>query len=449
MNLPTSDDIFNAIVLRDFDQAKVMRQTLIERGKRIYDEYVAQLVIATNNTELVRLANIARVIKITSSLCDYAASISLEMLKTCLSFGSKCVHDQTKMYNPCGKCVWVSPDAAKHAMTHIDILDYLVEIDAPFNWGLCMRALDDDYLIAFQWLEKNRPTYMYWQYRRIPGHTFECHRYIHSKGHMPTARVYENALKACKGKTDMNSNNMLYVKWLQEIKCPGSFVVEDIPDQFEDKFKYDEIHEGDFVWLLKLGKEKRFPEYIASTSEHPLVRIFDKLIVYDPFWEDRDITQYIFDYVGQIGFRAYQCFKILCIMYNKYQRCDRMIQLVRYLNKDIISFMYRYIEDEDAISEYLDEEVDQKEFQEFRKYVLDNIRWGLVFLSDLNNWIECEGSYQAIEFVNIIEELWEKYEDRIPELRDPKNKEIWKELVEREAWKDEMHEFLYDLKIFN
>jgi uncharacterized protein YeeX (DUF496 family) len=126
-----------------------------------------------------------------------------------------------------------------------------------------------------------------------------------------------------------------------------------------------------------------------------------------------------------------------------------MIQLVRYLNKDIISFMYRYIEDEDAISEYLDEEVDQKEFQEFRKYVLDNIRWGLVFLSDLNNWIECEGSYQAIEFVNIIEELWEKYEDRIPELRDPKNKEIWKELVEREAWKDEMHEFLYDLKIFN
>lgn len=125
-----------------------------------------------------------------------------------------------------------------------------------------------------------------------------------------------------------------------------------------------------------------------------------------------------------------------------------MIFFVECLDKDILSFMYRYMEDEDDILDYVNEGVDQKPFEEFRQYTLDNIKWGLVFLSDLNNWIEGEGSYQAFEFVGKINELWEEYEDRIPQLQDLKNKEEWQKLVDEEAYKDEMHEFLYDIGIF-
>ena len=121
MELPKTSDIFQAIVAKNFTYAKKLKQTLIDRGKHVDNKYITELVIGTNITELVRLANIAGAIKITSESCDYAARIGLEMLKTCLSFGSRCVH--ANLFHPCRECIWKATKlSSSSALIHNDQL---------------------------------------------------------------------------------------------------------------------------------------------------------------------------------------------------------------------------------------------------------------------------------------------------------------------------------------
>ncbi len=413
-------------------------------------EKVAEYLMK-NNTEIMRLAVIKKFAQLTNSVLDMAAGVSLEMLKICLAFTGKCSDMSSKsgkhpisprrMKRNC-HCLWITSKAVSNAADKgsIEILEYLKDIGAPFNMGPSIKALENDNLVVFKWLEINYPNNVYYKYgfRNKYGiivKTFDCLKYIYSKGYIPSYDVYKDAIE--RGEDE-------FIQWLIDIKCPGTFEVHELPDDYEERLKYD-LHPGDFPWLIKHLDKFKIIVNKSKDSFDGVIDVLDLLVLYEPFWDDSNTPKCLFSTIGNIDINWRIISKISSILRIESLKFDQTLLILESLELDEHSYASLY----NSLISYLEEE-ENKNTLKLTGIMKENISWPHMFLIDLNNWAANEGWFEATEFATEIETLWEKYESKIKVLQDEKNKKKWQTLVGdyQSLWKDDMREFLAELKMW-
>nr|QBK93586.1 MAG: hypothetical protein LCPAC404_02900 [Pithovirus LCPAC404] len=415
------------------------------------------LAIILLNSSMLEKAIESNLAKVSTALVDTAAEENLDLLKRLLKLTTPCIEnthklDEGGMRKLC-ECVWVSSEAIKNAAKSgkKDILLHLKEIGAPIDFGAIFAVIAKDNLAMFKLMEKHFPHRVKFDYlaryrwkSTFPS-TFECFKYFHASGHMPTYSVYQSAMKC-------EPNNHKLLDWLKDVECPGTFEVHDIPKDFEYRIEYN-LNPGDFPWLIKLFQSDDIPEAkidngILMTSllgnSLAIIDILPDLISYEPLWKSGCAVK-LFNFIGATEpNRATIEVIIEALSELSLDRCRVMIHEL-HLNDHAFASLYLRIIDED-------EDDKQAYFVKIKtivKEMREKVHWGYAFLRDLNRWIESEGSYCVGEIIDEVNSLWKKYEDVIPELAKESNKVKWKEIYdEREPWKDDVHEFLYDLKLW-
>jgi hypothetical protein len=399
-----------------------------------FKKRITENLIACGKPEAVKFAVINGYCIVEKNYIETACGVSLEMLKTSVElYNINHIHQKFDFTNN-------TEDLANNAALSdlIDVIEYLREQGAQFNHGMVMNALRNDNLKLFKWLEINFPDKIYYLYKfRTPGMTYECFKYLYEKGHMPCYKDYSSAIE---------SGDFEYSKWLKSIKCPGTFLVYDIPDDYVDKFNHN-LNPGDIPWMLKLiSNGKGFPDLDEIYWNPPLLNILEDIINYENISNDE--LNYFFEYIGKQGniLKYLDLYNIReYLEHFPYQRTIELIEKMK-LNDYKIAELYNIYSNYD----YDDQIIDGNVVNKIIEYLETKIHWGTLFLAELNDWIAREGSYQASEFTVIVEELWEKYEDKIPELVDPINKEKLNELINSDSLflKSDMRDFLYELNFF-
>ena len=451
-------DVVREIESGNWDGAKVLVETAQELGINVCrDIYLKQSVAEKLLSDLSKLeiAVAKEIAEISprvfvAAACHGVAAINF-CLKNLVLRGEKLppVPNEGAMRH-FGRNMYF--EAAENAATHnqIGVLEYLKELGVYVNMSPCMSALRQDNLPLLLWLEKNYPDRIYYCFDyHLAGNSFECDKYFYSKGYTPCYESYKTALA---------NDDGVYVEWLQSIECPGTFEDDCIPDIKIVIEKFDsELTPTDFPWLLKLAQEKNFPpinldskkETSRETSTHfteprgytcYLVRRMDELVEYEPFWENEDVTKYIFTYISKLKIPVGSILRWL--ESNTKEKSVLMIScldLDKYMRAEIYSLYDCIVWDEDRTNIFTQEELE----------TLLNPDYGFLFLVDLNHWIEQEGSFQAVEFRDRVDILIEKYKSKIPQLQDPINIARWTQLKESDSYKDEVSDFLHELGMWN
>ena len=282
------------------------------------------------------------------------------------------------------------------------------------------------------------PSVVYHSYGfRTKCPTFEVPKYLYSKGHQPT---YDDYLKA------VSSEDVEYVDWLKKIRCHGTYENTIMPpaDQIEHILLYS-VTPSDFSWLLRVIIDHHLPDMELETH-HNLIRFLPELIQYVNT-HDPNQLDYLFEYLGHHSKDILE--NIFKTLTDSGLSDSIMIKYLTLTQPDELDLAYIYLyvltngdEDEDEADT---DHPDGSSESILLNYLTNNIKWNYVFLAEINQWIMQEGSYQPSEFMTLINDLWDQYEDKIDVLKDQVNKDKWNHLVENDAWKCEMHEFLGDL----
>jgi hypothetical protein len=196
-------------------------------------------------------------------------------------------------------------------------------------------------------------------------------------------------------------------------------------------------------WIFKLAEGKNLPTIDEVWWTPPILTVMKNIMNYKPFEEISDTLEYVYEYIGgqnyilkYIDLNDIPYYLSNCT-YEQSIRLLEKLNLNGYMTAELyVAYKnYCYDEEDSDITEEKSKNVLIKE------YIKTTVNWNTMFLVKINHWIACEGSYQASEFVTIINELWNKYEDKISQLQDPINKKDWLNLT-KNPWKDEMHDFL-------
>jgi len=388
--------------------------------------------------------------EVSTDLIDAAAGENQDLLKRLLKLTTPCIEDthkinQNGMIKLCG-CVWVSSEAIKNAAKNgkKDILLYLKEIGAPIDFGAIFAVISKDNLDVFKLMEKHFPHRVKFDYlsrycwnSTFPS-TFECFKYFHASGHMPTYAVYQSAMKC-------EPNNHKLLDWLKEVRCPGTFEVYEVPKDFEDRIKYD-LNPGDFPWLIKLFQsddkipEMKIDDGIFATSplgnSLAIIDILPDFVLHELLWKSGCAVK-LFNFIGKTKPNYLTLTVIVEALSNlSLDRCYVMIHEFC-LNNHTFARLYLRIVNED-----------EDHFVKIKEEMKEKVHWGYIFLCDLNDWVECEGSFDKDEIMREVDRLWKKYEDIIPALEDEANKVKWNKFCKDEPWKDDIRKFLYDLGLW-
>jgi hypothetical protein len=434
----TVDDIFESIIQKDPIVFLSLYNKLKNSNK---DRYILRRLFDYGDPLLLQIAIENGIGKIDQHYLFEAAGTSLSMLKKCFELNPMLM--DKKYFDP-----RLADKAANAGL--VDVLEYLKDIGSEFNWGPSMTALENDNLVIFKWLELNFPDKVYYAYGyRSNCKTYDCFRYLYSKGYMPGYQNYKIALQ---------TDDTEYAEWLISIKCPGTYDILEIPTNYHHKFEYG-LDAGDLPWILSLAKTRQFPSINKVYWTPPLLIILEELLESPLFINDHDVLNYVFEYIGAENY-IIEHFNAMTMyeLFGKIKSAERTIELIDKMKLDRYTLaqlydVYEYEADSDSIESEMepiddnDSETNLKNIK-IRDYLIDKVDWGTMFLVDLNAWINREGSYQPSEFIRKIEELWEKYEDKIPQLKNIINKNEWAKLVESDPWKQDMHDFIYSLEMW-
>jgi len=403
------NQIFDELKKGNIDDAVKMYNTSVS----YVDNYLPYLII-NDSIELFDIAIKHNLMQITRSLCDDCAGMNLIVLKHCLSM----TPNNENMLS-----TQAPINAAKHGL--IDVLDYIKSIKCEFNWGVSIVAIEYDKLDVFKWLEENISDKVYYRYsfRTNKCNTFEVPKYLYSKGYQPSYYDYKKALQ---------NEEMDYIKWLIEIKCKGTFDIIEEPKDIIGAI--NNLCPCDFCWLQKIIQEERLPEMKFDWHVSPaFIKYLPQIVTY--LKEHNVDYKYLLQYVV----RNYNNIVELFLKF-----VNNYVDTKEILNADAEEILIYFVNimspnKKEAAYMYMSCHNDYKLVAEL---LLTKTSWNYIFLDEINGWINKEGSYQPIEFVHLINELWKKYEDKVDCLQDKKNKTKWKKLIKNDPQKCDMHEFL-------
>lgn len=434
-------------------------------------------ILRENDQQLFDLAEQLGMLHMTVPTCNMAAGIGLNVLQ-------KCIATTVHRHGSIASCV--TEEAACYAtkMGHIDVLQYLIDNDCPINWSASMEAIRYDRLEIFKWLELNVPGRVYHSYElRWKQSTFEIPLYLHSKGYEPTYLAYQLAVKC---------GDYEYAKWLQSINCPNSLNPDDLfGDQLTDKFRIA-VNKKDFQTIITMLDNDRIPDTILTKND-PFIKIVPKMCVYiiknqlshkNLFLylskNAHDLIEYLFFQISRkvsnthksthkktkhhkvkkskpywycvmTGGRHQMRPKLKIITKATETHTDTQIDVdtqptetvkIAEIETMLIDFLkYSCPTRLQMASIYVDL-CTSTSYEQVFKYVTEMVHWKSVFLMELNKWISAIGIYQPTDLINYGDELWNKYSDKIDELRDESNLEEWNKLKNGQPWTDQLHAFI-------
>ncbi len=370
--------------------------------------------------------------KISTHLIDVAAGKNLNIFESFLRLTTPCSKNESgHKIDKSGErkicqCVWVSSYAFTNAAKNgrKDVLLKLKEIGAPIDSDTIFIIIGKDNLKMFKVMQEyfpDRVKFSYqarWRYLNVS--TFECFKYFHSLGHMPTYDIYENVMKK-------EPYNQILLTWLKKIRCPGTFKVYEIPEDFKDRVE-DNLNPGDLPWVLKLLKTK---ELSAKYS----AKLFNYI----------NVTKSVSSTIEMV---------ITSLVKSPLNECCIMIDE---LNLDNYGFSRLYLRliDEKHIekAKKIEGKIDWKsvflfDLDNFVSYqhafpdlVTNEISQKTVFRHDLNNWVTSDPSFHVRRMICEADYLWEKYKNFISELRDKFIRAEWKKICKGKPSKDDILDF--------
>ena len=436
--------LYDAFQSGGFELCKFMMKYVSDyRVPRCQNELAVKLMNKDDYSILDEAIKL-KLAKLTDHLFNVASGCDFNLLKHLLEFVKPCLGNHHRfskdgMRKMC-QCAWVTADSFTYAAKKgkDDVMLYLKEIGTPMDFSTIFAVIANDDLKMFKLMEEHFPDRVknsycsrYHWYGTYPS-TFDCYKYFHSLGHMPTYDVYQYAVK-------YEPDNQKLLNWLKDIKCPGTFDVTDIPENFEYRIKYD-LNPRDFPWLLKCLKDDEMKidhETFTSFSHLAIVDILSEFVMYEPLWESECAIN-LFNFIGDTEPNSHTLGKVdESISKLSLERSMIMIDGL-HLNYHAFASLYLNLDSEGY--DLSDEEA--KKIMTIIEEMKKSVKWNYVFLSDLNNWAYSEGSFYPGEMITKIDELWKKYENVIPELKD---RTKWDELCENEPWKDDIREFIGDL----
>lgn len=373
---------------------------------------VASHLIRSNQKDILKMAIDNGIARISYAEKAQAAGVSLDMFM----FATRhCNDDRGGDSEALGK-------AAGAGL--IDVLEHLKEFGTqPFYLHASIAAIENDQLAALQWLEKNLPKTVSYGYRRGAAQTFECLRYIHSRGHMPCYDDYKNAVLA---------GDNEYAEWLRGIKCPGTFEITEVPEDVEDRFRYGPLDPGDIPWVLKLASARKLPEPEKMGWTPAIFRIFGDLLKRAA---DQQTREYLFRYAGDKSFERYLDMEDMTEWLVAHpQEIPANVAALK-LAPHKLAELFLHVDDAaDDTDDNPDYEDRGKSY--LRHHLESLVDWTEVFTAELINRCEWEGRSTNKRYVEIIDGLWDKYEDKLPHLQSVKNKQAWIDLASREDLED-------------
>lgn len=365
-------------------------------------EYITGYVIREGNHILLNSMAKSGIVDITRDHLLTAARTSLDILKVVLKHYKYSINSDYDMA------------CSAAASGNISILDFLrINFPDTFNWGPSMEALNNDNLEVFIWLETYYPNNVYYSFSFIDpsNKSINCAKYLYQKGHIPDPYFYDKAIKA---------NNRVLIEWLREIKCPGTFDVEDTLDDYIRRIQFGLIHKTDLPWIRKLVSARKLPDLKIENmnSSIALIGLFSKILQFD-----KDDREYTLRYLVKHDLFKYKSAEEIYLKLSKLNLEQRLeIIDIIYTNKYDVARLYKYVEvfadDEDRVG---------CEDAKVISHIYPRIDWGVSFLIDIEEWLEF--SYGSLGFADLVNTLWSEYEDKVPELQDLHNKEKWQELI--------------------
>ncbi len=448
--------LYDAFQRGGFELCKfMMKYVSVHRVSRCQNELAGKFMDKDDYSILDKAIEL-NLATLSDHLFNVASGRDLNLLKHLLGFVKPCLKDSHRfsddgMRKLC-RCTWVTAESFTYAAKKEkdDVMLYLKEIGAPMDFSTIFAVIAKDNLSMFKLMEEHfsdRVKFNYYsRYRwicNIPP-TFDCFKYFHSLGHMPTYDVYQSAV-------DKELDNHELFDWLKDIKCPGTFDVTDIPKDFEYRIKYN-LNPTDFPWLLKCLKDNEMknnhevvPTFFPG-NHLSIIDILPEFVMYEPLWESECAIN-LFNFIGDIDSN-----NIVRVVFDSISKLsfERSMMMIRELHLNDHAFASLYLsldfDKYDFPAEHYilpdEEHVRIKKTMAIVKKMEKNVKWNYAFLSELNDWAYREGSFYPGDMICKIDELWKKYKDVIPELED---RTKWDFLCENEPWKDGIREFIGDL----